>query len=71
MAEKNNIETQGFFQVFRGRLSAINGEATVKIKKGDKEPIPKQYGDNMRTLIDSLLTLEKSKRPKSKKKISK
>ena len=34
-----------------------------KIKKGDREPIPKQYGENMRTLIDSLLTMEKSKRP--------
>ncbi|WP_426356993.1 ABC transporter permease [Pseudocolwellia sp. HL-MZ19] len=33
-AEENDIVTQGFFQVFRGRLSAINGEATVKVDKG-------------------------------------
>ncbi|WP_076417984.1 FtsX-like permease family protein [Colwellia sp. UCD-KL20] len=35
-AEENNIVTQGFFQVFRGRLSAINGEATVKVDKGSE-----------------------------------
>ncbi len=36
-AAENDIQTQGFFQVFRGRLSAINGEATVKVdKKSDK-----------------------------------
>lgn len=35
-AEENNIVTQGFFQVFRGRLSAINGEATIKVDKGSE-----------------------------------
>jgi len=29
-AQTNGILTQGYFQVFRGRLSAINGEATIK-----------------------------------------
>ena len=33
-AEEHEIQTEGFFQVFRGRLSAINGEATVKVDKG-------------------------------------
>jgi len=30
-AENNNITTEGFFQIYRGRLSAINGELTVNI----------------------------------------
>ncbi|XPF94607.1 ABC transporter permease [Colwellia sp. RE-S-Sl-9] len=37
-AEENDIVTEGFFQVFRGRLSAINGEATVKVdEKSDND----------------------------------
>lgn len=36
-AKNNNIPTEGFFQVYRGRLSAINGEPTVKINDTPKD----------------------------------
>ena len=34
-AKENNIATQGFFQIYRGRLSAINGESTIKKNKDE------------------------------------
>ena len=48
-AKNNNIPTEGFFQVYRGRLSAINGEPTVKMNntsnvnstKGSSEEKPR------------------------------
>lgn len=36
-AEDNNIATQGFFQIYRGRLSAINGELTIKVNNNESK----------------------------------
>ena len=36
-AKNNNIPTEGFFQVYRGRLSAINGEPTIKVDENSKD----------------------------------
>ena len=38
-AEQNKIPTEGFFQVYRGRLSAINGEPTIKIDNDKPESL--------------------------------
>lgn len=35
--EENNIPHRGFFAVYRGRLSAINGEKTIRIKDNKDE----------------------------------
>jgi putative ABC transport system permease protein len=35
--EQFNLDNQGFYPIFRGRLSAINGEKTVKIDEDEKK----------------------------------
>ncbi|TWX57700.1 ABC transporter permease [Colwellia hornerae] len=35
-AEELNLDNQGFYPIFRGRLSAINGEKTVSVDDDDK-----------------------------------
>lgn len=52
--EENNIANQGFYHVYRGRLSAINGIKTVD---EDKEETPVTSGENAAT----------DKKPKAKK----
>ncbi|MEH6596009.1 MAG: FtsX-like permease family protein [Colwellia polaris] len=52
--EENNIANQGFYHVYRGRLSAINGMKTVD---EDKEEIPVTSGENAAN----------DKKPKAKK----
>jgi putative ABC transport system permease protein len=48
-AKSNNIPTEGFFQVYRGRLSAINGEPTIKIDN-DK---PQETDENLADKTES------------------
>jgi putative ABC transport system permease protein len=38
-AEKLNIDNQGFYPIFRGRLSAINGEKTITIEDDEEEKV--------------------------------
>ncbi|AOW78577.1 ABC transporter permease [Colwellia sp. PAMC 20917] len=35
--EQLNLDNQGFYPIFRGRLSAINGEKTVKVDEDEKK----------------------------------
>lgn len=45
-AENNSITTEGFFQVFRGRLSAINGEKTVRVNNETQASSDPKEGKN-------------------------
>jgi len=45
-ASQNDIPTEGFFQVYRGRLSAINGEQTIKMSEIKKN---KENAENLKS----------------------
>ncbi|MBA6251089.1 FtsX-like permease family protein [Colwellia sp. MB3u-55] len=57
--EQLNLDNQGFYPVFRGRLSAINGEKTVRIDEDDNK-------DSATTNADKAKVEDKEK-PKERK----
>ncbi len=44
-AEKNDVPTEGFFQVYRGRLSAIEGVPTIKVQDKPNASQTDEAGD--------------------------
>jgi putative ABC transport system permease protein len=56
----NNIQSQGFYQVFRGRLSAVNGESLLNTEMSDEASVEKTQSDKQ----DKTKTTEKENTPR-------
>ena len=56
----NNIQSQGFYQVFRGRLSAVNGESLLNTEMSDEASVEKTQLDKQ----DKTKTTEKENTPR-------
>ena len=65
-ADELSIDNQGFYPIFRGRLSAINGEKTVSLD--DDDDIEESENDNQKEEIVKEKSIESKKDDKEKSK---